>query len=83
MPDQHKDGESLKTLVNGTKEKIHRDAVYFHYPHYHHINSMGPSGAIRTGKYKLIEILRLEMLSCTILKKIPEKPMTYQILNHY
>ena len=56
MPHQHKDGESLKALVNGTKEKTDRDAVYFHYPHYHPINSMGPSGAIRTGKYKLIEV---------------------------
>ena len=56
MPDQHKDGQSLKALVNGAQKRIQRDALYFHYPHYHHINSMGPSGAIRTGKYKLIEI---------------------------
>ncbi|MDG1131342.1 MAG: hypothetical protein P8N21_01485, partial [Opitutales bacterium] len=28
--------------------------LYFHYPHYHHINSMGPSGAIRMGDYKLV-----------------------------
>ena len=33
-----------------------REALYFHYPHYHSINSMGPSGAIRMGKYKLIEV---------------------------
>ena len=56
MPHQHKDGESLKALVNGTQKRTDRDAVYFHYPHYHHINSMGPSGAIRIGKYKLIEV---------------------------
>ena len=56
MPTQHRDGKSLKPLLNGKKETMDREALYFHYPHYHHINSMGPSGAIRMGKYKLIEV---------------------------
>lgn len=56
MPTQHRDGRSLRPLLNGKKEKMDREALYFHYPHYHHINSMGPSGAIRMGKYKLIEV---------------------------
>jgi arylsulfatase A-like enzyme len=56
MPTQHPDGKSLKPLLHGKKETMDREALYFHYPHYHHINSMGPSGAIRMGKYKLIEV---------------------------
>jgi arylsulfatase A-like enzyme len=49
------DGVSLKPLLKG-KKSLDRDAIYFHFPHYHHINSMGPSGAIRKGDSKLIEV---------------------------
>jgi uncharacterized sulfatase len=31
-----------------------RDALYWHYPHYHH-QGVAPSGSIREGRYKLIE----------------------------
>lgn len=51
-PDNHRvDGLSLLPLLKQTG-KFRRDAIYFHYPHYHH---MDPSGAIRAGDYKLIE----------------------------
>jgi len=33
---------------------LNRDALYWHYPHYHKLG-IAPSGAIREGKYKLIE----------------------------
>ena len=56
IPDQHRDGLSLKNILNGEEKNLNRQALYFHLPHYHHINSMGPAGAIRTGKYKLIEV---------------------------
>lgn len=52
-PDQHMDGVNLTPLLKGGK--IKRDALYFHFPYYHHINSMGPAGAIRAGDYKLVE----------------------------
>jgi arylsulfatase A-like enzyme len=55
-PEQHVDGVSLKPLLNGKTASVDREAIYFHYPHYHHINSMGPSGAVRMGDYKLIEV---------------------------
>lgn len=55
IPSQHLDGVSLKPLLKG-KKSLDRDAIYFHFPHYHHINSMGPSGAIRKGDSKLIEV---------------------------
>ena len=53
-PEQHVDGVSLKPLLKKENQKLGREALYFHYPHYHHINSMGPSGAIRMEDYKLV-----------------------------
>jgi len=55
-PEQHVDGLSLKSLMTGKAKTLEREAIYFHYPHYHHINTMGPAGAIRMGDYKLIEV---------------------------
>jgi len=54
-PEQHVDGVSLTPLLKGEAANLGREAIYFHYPHYHHINSMGPSGAVRMGDYKLVE----------------------------
>ena len=56
MPDQHVDGVNLAPLLEGKTSKLAREAIFFHFPHYHHINTMGPSGAIRAGDYKLIEV---------------------------
>ena len=47
------DGESILPVLKQTG-KLQREAVYFHYPHYHH-QGIAPAGAIREGKYKLIE----------------------------
>jgi len=52
-PEQHVDGVSLVPLLMG-KGKLKREAIYWHYPHYHGSGSK-PSGAIRAGDYKLIE----------------------------
>ena len=56
LPKQHLDGVSLAGLLGGTMKELEREAIYIHYPHYHHINSMGPAGAVRVGDYKLVEI---------------------------
>ncbi|MDD4871379.1 MAG: sulfatase [Kiritimatiellae bacterium] len=45
------DGLSIVPLLKQNGE-ISRDALYWHYPHYHLTN---PSGAIRCGDFKLIE----------------------------
>ena len=45
------DGRSILPLLKGAKE-LPRDAIYWHYPHYHHST---PAGAVRAGDYKLIE----------------------------
>ena len=54
------DGTSLVPLLKQTGQ-IERDAIYWHYPHYHHT---APCGAIRQGVFKLIEFYedgRLEL----------------------
>ena len=45
------DGESIAPLL-ARSGKLARDAVYWHYPVYHHST---PAGAIRQGQWKLIE----------------------------
>ena len=45
------DGESIAPVLLGGG-KLKRDAVYWHYPVYHHST---PAGAIRQGRWKLIE----------------------------
>ena len=50
--DQPLDGSSLIPLWQNPQASLDRDAIYFHYPHYHHSR---PAGAIRAGDWKLIE----------------------------
>jgi arylsulfatase A-like enzyme len=52
-PKQHVDGASLVPLLKD-QGKLKREAIYWHYPHYHGSGSK-PSGAVRAGDYKLIE----------------------------
>jgi uncharacterized sulfatase len=52
LPGQPIDGSSLAPLWKNSSAKLPREAIYFHYPHYHHSR---PAGAIRAGDYKLIE----------------------------
>lgn len=47
------DGESLMPLLT-QKDVLKRDAIYWHYPHYHP-GSATPYSAIRAGDWKLIE----------------------------
>ncbi|VAV92048.1 Arylsulfatase [hydrothermal vent metagenome] len=47
------DGKSLVPLLKQTG-KLDRDALYFDYPHFHHLGYK-PAGAIRQGDYKLVE----------------------------
>ena len=51
---QHIDGISLAPLLR-QRGPLNRDAIYWHYPHYHPQNPYGPFGAIRKGHWKLIE----------------------------
>ncbi len=48
------DGESLVPLLKDAKAKLKREAIYWHYPHYHP-GGATPSGAVRAGRWKLVE----------------------------
>jgi arylsulfatase A-like enzyme len=54
-PAQHLDGVSLAPLLRGEAAPA-RDALYWHYPHYHYRNEGGDMGAaVRAGDWKLVE----------------------------
>jgi arylsulfatase A len=48
------DGVSLVPLLKNTGRFSRGDALYWHYPHYHS-GGVAPSGAMRLGRYKVIE----------------------------
>ncbi len=52
LPAQPIDGSSLVGIFKDAQQSLNREAIYFHYPHYHHSI---PGGAIRVGDWKLIE----------------------------
>jgi len=47
------DGVSFLPLLKDPSTGLNREAVYWHFPHYR--LGLGPQGAIRMGRYKLIE----------------------------
>jgi arylsulfatase A-like enzyme len=51
-PQQHLDGVSLAPLLNG--EPVDRGPIFWHYPHYSNQGGF-PGGAIRDGRWKLIQ----------------------------
>lgn len=53
VPDQHKDGRSFVPALNA--EDYDRGPIYWHFPHYSNHGYQSPNGAIRSGRYKLIE----------------------------
>ena len=48
------DGLNILPLLQNPKTKLNRNAIHWHYPHYHHDR---PAGAIRERDWKLIEYL--------------------------
>jgi arylsulfatase A len=48
------DGFSLIPLLKAPAAPLDREALYWHYPHYHHLGYK-PGGAVRKGDFKLIE----------------------------
>ncbi len=48
------DGRSLLPVLRDPDASLERNAIYFHYPHYHHSR---PATAVRSGRWKLIEFL--------------------------
>ena len=54
-PELHLDGVSLVPLLGGQVTELDRNALFFHLPVRHRLNTMGPCGAVRKGDYKLIQ----------------------------
>ena len=52
--EQKVDGVSIVPLLKG-EQKLDRDAIYWHFPHYSNHGMQSPGGAIRNGDYKLLE----------------------------
>ncbi len=53
-PDQHQDGVSIVPLLTGETDRLDREQLFWHYPHYHRTN---PYSAMRQGDWKLIEFM--------------------------
>ncbi|MFC7338181.1 sulfatase [Haloferula chungangensis] len=67
-PDEHADGVSILPLLTGATKELERDALFWHYPHYHRTK---PYGAIRRGDMKLIEFFEGGNLELYDLKTDP------------
>ena len=53
LPEQHMDGQSF---VPALKDQAYdRGPIYWHFPHYSNHGYQSPGGAIRDGRYKLLE----------------------------
>lgn len=70
LPEAHQDGVSIASLLAGEADSLERDAVYWHYPHYHRTQ---PYGAIRHGDWKLIEFFEDGALELYNLAKDPNE----------
>ena len=53
MPEQHQDGKSFVKALE--LQEYQRGPIYWHFPHYSNHGYQSPGGAIRDGKYKLLE----------------------------
>jgi arylsulfatase A len=53
LPQQHIDGRSFVPALKG--ESYDRGPIFWHFPHYSNHGFQSPNGAIRSGRYKLIE----------------------------
>jgi arylsulfatase A-like enzyme len=54
QPKQTVDGTSIVPLLHG-EDRLDRDALYWHFPHYSNHGMQSPGGAVRYKNYKLIE----------------------------
>ena len=53
LPDQHVDGRSFVPALKA--QEYDRGPIYWHFPHYSNHGFQSPGGAIRFGRYKLLE----------------------------
>jgi arylsulfatase A len=53
VPDQHLDGRSFVPALKA--QSYDRGPIYWHFPHYSNHGFQSPGGAVRSGRYKLLE----------------------------
>jgi len=66
------DGVSLVPVLKNPSAKLDREAIYWHYPHYHP-GGATPYGAVRAGDWKLIEFYEDMHVELYHLAKDPEE----------
>ena len=66
------DGASLVPLLKGTAPRLDREAIFWHYPHYHP-GGATPYGAIRARDWKLIEFFEDNHAELYNLRDDPEE----------
>lgn len=54
------DGISLARLLEKPDSQLDREALFWHYPHYHQTTT--PVSSVREGKWKLLERLKSSLL---------------------
>lgn len=69
-PDQPIDGVNLTPVFRDPNADLGREAIYIHYPHYHHST---PATAVRMGDWKLIEWYETGALSLFNLRDDPSE----------
>ena len=57
-PNQILDGKDLSPVLTNPEGSLDREAIYFHYPHYHHSR---PASVIRMGDWKMLDFFDSEM----------------------
>jgi arylsulfatase A len=65
------DGKGLTLLLKDPATKLDRASLYFHYPHYYETTT--PVGAIRSGKWKLLEYFEDQRIELFDLEKDPSE----------
>jgi arylsulfatase A len=65
------DGLSLLSTLKQTEEKLARQDLFFHYPHYYHAPPTTPVSAIRSGDWKLLHYLEDDRVELYNLREDP------------
>ena len=65
-----KEGISMVPLLKG-EQKLEREAIYWHFPHYSNHGNQSPGGAIRSGDYKLLEYFENNTIQLFNLREDP------------
>ena len=68
-PQDHRDGVSLVPLLRGGAG-LPRDSLFWHFPHYH-LGGGQPCGAVRTGRWKLLEFFERDAVELYDLQADP------------